>query len=205
MEIETFEGFIKNKNLDEGTRYLYRKREMSANFGDFCYDEMLEDCFNGTNYSVNFKPLNVLEENLKSHNWKLLRKQLLKLFPDNILEVRLDDGIDNGDYSYVIVKTQDIEKLKSDEKFNELLLFFNYFITYTTPVEIYLEPMYSEKVDLSCKYLYHLTKKKYVENIKKKRYTMQVRRNCMGSCHSKKRCNKIQTFPKKNIFVCVKK
>lgn len=168
MEIKTFDGFIKELTLEPGCVYEFNQCRMLENFGDFCYDEMIDNTFNINGFNIKCSPKDIIEENLKSHDWKLLRKQLFKLFQDDVLGVGIDSKIDNGELSYVIIKAKDAEKLKANEKFNELLLFFNYFVTQTTKNDIYLEPKYSAKINLDCEYVYHLTQKKNLESIHKK-------------------------------------
>lgn len=159
MEIKTFDGFTKHKpNLDTGCRYLAAKDEFSANFGEFCFDEMLD-----ISYDVN----KFLYENLKSHDWKLLKKQIIKCFGDIVEDIYLDDDKNNEELSYIVVNAKDINILLNSEKFNELVLFFNYFVTYYKNNKIYLEPKYPKTITLNDKFVYHFTKQKNVKSILK--------------------------------------
>ena len=201
MEIKTFDGFIKELTLEPGSVYRYIQDELREHFGDFCYDEMMEKHVSDKGFLFTYTPEQIITENLKSHNWMLLRKQLLKQFKDDILGAGLESSTkNNGELSYFIVKCVDAEKIKSNEKFIELLHFFNYFVTYKEKNDLYLEPRYSEIITIDDEYLYHLTSINNLNDIYKKGLLCKCGKKIFDDNGKKIGIDNYRDFPKR-IYV----
>ena len=168
---------------------------------EYLYDEM-KDFFidipndyiklyeNNCLYNIGF---NYINENLKTHDYKKLQKQLLKEYNDYIEEFKDYEGTNNIKSFYIILKNQkskynletsefdnpllsvkNVEKNTEEvEKFFNILRFFNYQYSNWKWIDnkysLYIEPIYSEDVseyfDKCHRQAYHFTYKKNVEGI----------------------------------------
>ena len=109
----------------------------------------------------------VVSENLMTHDSDKLINQIKKYFPDIKFEVSsvlsrksLKNKYDNQSFLLSCEELSDILKLKKNKDFEELLQFYNYYITKEFYDSLVISPLYSEKVnDIVYKneYLYHFT------------------------------------------------
>lgn len=106
-------------------------------------------------------------ENLKTHDADKLQNQIKKYFPNiefefnSVLSKRsLKNKYDNKSFLLSCDELSDINKLKKDKNFDDLLHFYNYYITKEFYDTLVISPLYAENVnDLVNKneYLYHFT------------------------------------------------
>lgn len=158
----------------------YTKENISEHAIQFFYDR------NWSNYpNRSFEIFqNNLYETLTSHDVNSLINKLNKEFKDVILNI---EKISNKDSKALpisifvkkdnnILSTESSKNLKlldneSSNKFNDILDFFNYYITMIKDnkenFEILLEPIFTNKIDnKNVKYIYHITKRSKVQEIK---------------------------------------
>lgn len=106
-------------------------------------------------------------ENLQTHDYKLLQKKLEKHFGDKI-----EEFIDQEDKSGIFAIRVTDERLYQDNKFIDLLNFFNYFLRERNGFRYVIEPIYSNNMDewvyKNCNgIVYHFTDKETGEKILK--------------------------------------
>lgn len=87
-----------------------------------------------------------IEENLKTHDANKLIKEIIKYFPNvKIQKISNNDKL----FSFKIILTSEkiAQKLYTNDKLKIIVRFFNYNLSYKLHNEIYIEPIYPEKVN----------------------------------------------------------
>lgn len=87
-----------------------------------------------------------IEENLKTHDANKLSKEIIKYFPDvKIQKTSNDDKI----FSFKIILNNEnrAQELYTNDKLKIIVRFFNYNLSYKLYNDIYVEPIYPEKVN----------------------------------------------------------
>jgi len=178
--MKNIKEYINNINIDRLSKNEYFFNELKSIFGDNLSNSIIKQYneYNVLDFSYIF-------ENLKTHDSKKLQDKLLKEFSDIISGfIIAKDSKDKQSFfiKYYKGKSSEYKNLKNNEKFNNILGFFNYYVTgfYNINNEddedkIYkfmlIEPRYSDNVrDKLEKYhtrLYHFTDSKSAESIMK--------------------------------------
>lgn len=87
-----------------------------------------------------------IEENLKTHDANKLSKEIIKYFSDvKIQKISNDDKI----FSFKIILNNEnrAQELYTNDKLKIIVRFFNYNLSYKLHNDIYVEPIYPEKVN----------------------------------------------------------
>ena len=125
-------------------------------------------------------------ENLKSHDTEKLKKKLKEVFGEKIEDFKDYNGKENKSFYLILSDKANIQdfyniskRLDADydniEKFNNILEFFNYYISYSEKKEdkwtLFIEPRYSDDITKELENnhvrLYHFTDSKSAESILK--------------------------------------
>jgi hypothetical protein len=141
------------KDLKE---YLYQpdlngQRWMNENYLKNFYDDY-DEYSKLLNYS---NIIEIIEENLLSHDVRELKEKILKYFPG----VRfVDHNKSKHNIKSFYVTYHNCEALVNDDDFWKLIEFYNYRIEGHNEISILLDPIFPQKIDMyDVKALYHIT------------------------------------------------
>lgn len=149
-------------NLDRDNRRNLLLEEMNEFFDNDIPQDIIEK-FQQESY------VDYIWENLQTHDYRLLKKQLTKYFSKDIEEYVNQKDADKNDIFLIKARNSNLHK---DPKFQSLLQFFNYFIREIRGNSYTIEPIYSTKMNDwvygDCnQVVYHFTDSKSAESILK--------------------------------------
>lgn len=142
--MKNIEDFIEKQfkhSVDLGCRMQYKYKEMlefyNSNIPEHVVEQFVKDCW-----------FDYIEEHLKTHDVKKLKEELLKEFPDEIakIETHKENSFWIDAKSYTVAK-----ELSENEKFKNIVQFFNYYVSTRRGHSMFIEPTYSK--DMS-KFIY---------------------------------------------------
>ena len=141
-----------------------------------------------------------LNENLQTHDWKKLKSQLLKRYGDSIDEIEVHDGnkADSTCIITIIFKSNfKRELIVQDPEFQNLLDFFNYFVTEARYHYAHIEPKYSEDAtrhvyEDGLGIIYHIAKRRDLDSI------LENGLRCRGKSQER---GEYRSFPERIYFI----
>jgi len=177
--MNNIKNFLKQHSVDEFFKNNYYYEQLEDFYGDDIPQKYIDQYNNNELCSYEF-----IDENLQTHDSKKLQAKLLKEYSDIISNfIIAKDSKDKQSFfiKYYSNKYKEYKKLKDDKKFNNILSFFNYYITgfydvYNDETEkieklMLIEPRYSDnvrdKLEKNHTRLYHFTDSKSAESIMK--------------------------------------
>lgn len=167
--MQSLENHLRFRTLDSKARYLQQKNRYRDFFGN--YYDLIEEKFNEEPFNKDY-----ILEMFQSHDAQLLidylSNRVLSKIDKKITISKETSGVNTN----IFIKTPSnliADVVCLNKEFNQLLFYFNYYITLRENSIIHLEPKFTDKVNNfifydCCGVVYHITKKVYLENILRK-------------------------------------
>ena len=163
-DVESFINSLYSKSLDYGV-IVDKKYELLSESFPFVTDEINKRFIQNPHYDF-------ILENLQTHDAGKLKNALLQEYGEKIQNIIYEDAADKTLVYIFFGSESDKNDIKKDEKFNNILEFYNYFITVIKQNVIIAEPRYSESADSyiyeNCHgIVYHIAFDNDIEKIKR--------------------------------------